>query len=158
MAPVISAAARTRAHVSLMLLPWVVDTSLKRVSALGEKGLKGSRGELQSKTRRVFPAVVLASAGGRLLGFFDGRVAKRGPAGRRSPSGRPPGDPCGLPGGTRGSQYRRREACPPTVLPAGAPGSRPSRPRAHAPRKATPRPRSARRVPRRPTRLARTDP
>jgi len=43
-APVISAAARTRAHVSLMLLPWVVDTSLKRVSALGEKGLKGSRG------------------------------------------------------------------------------------------------------------------
>src|SRR5438094_445580 len=26
-APVISAAARTRAHVSLMLLPWIVDTS-----------------------------------------------------------------------------------------------------------------------------------
>jgi len=44
MAPVISAAARTRAQVSLMFDPWVVDTGFNKVSALGEKGLKGSRG------------------------------------------------------------------------------------------------------------------
>jgi hypothetical protein len=43
MAPVISAAARTRAHVSLMFVPYVVDISL-RVSALWGNGLKGNLG------------------------------------------------------------------------------------------------------------------
>ena len=43
MAPVISAATRTRAHFSLMFDPYVVDISA-RVSALGGNGLKGSLG------------------------------------------------------------------------------------------------------------------
>jgi hypothetical protein len=43
-APVISAAARTRAQVSLMFLPPSVDTSFKGSIGIREKDLRGSRG------------------------------------------------------------------------------------------------------------------
>jgi hypothetical protein len=43
-APVISAAARTRAQVSLMFLPRSVDTSIKGSIGIWEKDLRGSRG------------------------------------------------------------------------------------------------------------------